>query len=331
MSNVTDRRDLLKLMGVGGVVFASSLLRGVTGCSSSSSNPSGAVPSSGGDSGTIPEPTPPPGTVRGAAEDFFFLQISDTHWGFTGPAVNPDPTVELPNTVAAINGVATKPDFVVFTGDLTHNTDDVTERKKRMTEFKQIVSALRIDTVKFMPGEHDAAADGGAAYREIFGDLRWSFDHKGIHFVAIDNVSDPSAKIGDEQLRWLRDDLASLDVEAPIVVFAHRPLWALKPEWDWTTPDGAKVIELLSAYHNVTVFFGHIHQELSHVTGNITHYAARSTMFALPTPETPGTRAPVPWDPAHPNAGLGYRTVEAATDAKDYKITEIAVPDLGDR
>ena len=47
------------------------------------------------------------------------------------------------------------------------------------------------------------------------------------------------------------------------------------------------------------------------MTGNIAHHAARSTMFALPTPETPGTRTPVPWDPANPNLGLGYRIVRS--------------------
>ena len=45
--------------------------------------------------------------------------------------MNPEPDVELLNIVAAINGVAPKPDFVVFTGDLTYNTDDVTVRKQR--------------------------------------------------------------------------------------------------------------------------------------------------------------------------------------------------------
>ena len=166
-----------------------------------------------------------------------------------------------------------------------------------------------------MPGEHDAAADGGAAYREMFGESALVLDHKGIHFVAIDNVSDPTAKVGDEQLAWLRSDLASLTVEAPIVVFCHVRL-GISSRMGLATPDAAKVIDVLSAYHNVTVFSGNIHQELHHMTGNIAHHAARSTMFALPTPETPGTRTPVPWDPANPNQGLGYRTVEAATNGR---------------
>src|SRR5581483_9374634 len=110
---------------------------GVTGCSSNSDSSA----KKGGDGG-VTEPDPPSGTPRGAAQDFFFLQISDTHWGFTGPMVNPEPTAELPAIVAAINASPAKPDFIVFTGDLTHTTDDVTERKKRMNEFKQIVSGL---------------------------------------------------------------------------------------------------------------------------------------------------------------------------------------------
>ncbi len=318
MSKPTDRRDVLKLTGIGGVVFASSLLRGTLGCSSGSG--------SGDRAKEKGEPLPPSGTPRGADQDFFFLQISDTHWGFSGAMVNPEPTLELPAVVAAINASPAQPDFIVFTGDLTHNTDDVAERKKRMSEFMQIARGLSVPTLKFMPGEHDAAADGGAAFKELVGDLRWSFDYRGIHFVAIDNVSDPMAKVGDEQLAWLADDLAALDDEAPIVLFAHRPLWDLKPEWDWATPDGAAVVELLVPYHNVTVFFGHIHQELSHMTGHIPHHSARSTMFALPTPDTPGMRQPVPWDPANPNAGLGYRSIDATTTSGDYALTELPLP-----
>lgn len=315
MSKRTDRRDLLKLTGVGGVVFASSLFPGLGGCSSDKT--AGSDAGGGG-------PMPPSGTPRGATEDFFFLQISDTHWGFSGAAVNPEPDLELPAVIAAVNASTMKPDFIVFTGDLSHNTDDVTERKQRLTEFMQLAAGLEVPMLKFMPGEHDAAADAGAAYREVVGELRWSFDHRGIHFVAIDNVSDPMAQVGEEQLAWLESDLAGLDDEAPIVLFAHRPLWDLKPEWDWATPDGAKVIDILTPYHNVTVFFGHIHQELSHMTGHIPHYSARSTMFALPTPDTQGMRQPVPWDPANPNAGLGYRSISATTTSGDYELTDLS-------
>lgn len=305
MSEVYQRRELLKLMSVGGVVFASSL-RAMWGCSSESAAPAG----------------PRPGTPRGAQRDFFFVQVSDSHWGFSDDSVNPNASVELPNAIAQINGLGQQPDFVVFTGDLTHNTDDAGVRRQRMNEFKNFAAQLTAE-VRFMPGEHDAAADGGTIYREIFGPSRYSFDHEGIHFVAIDNVSDPKAMVGDEQIQWLQADLQPLDAEAPIVVLAHRPLWDLRPDWDWATPDGQRVIDLLLPYHNVVVFFGHIHQELHHMTGHIAHHSARSIQFALPTPDTSGARHPIAWDPALPNAGLGFRSVEATPSAAQYALHEV--------
>jgi hypothetical protein len=320
MSTALDRRDLLKLIGVGGVAYASSLFPGLSGCASGGAS---SLPAKSGASGA--QAVAP----RGPTEDFFFMQLSDTHWGFSGPAVNPNAALELGQAVAAINGVPAKPDFVIFTGDLTHTTDDGDQRRNRMGEFQRIVSALDVPLVKFMPGEHDAAADAGAAYQEFFGDLHYAFDHKGIHFIALDNVSDPMAQLGAAQLAWLRADLAAHDRAAPIVVFTHRPLWDLKPEWDWATADGAKAIEILMPYENLTVFFGHIHQELHHTTGHIAHHAARSLMFALPAPETTGTRAPVPWNAAQPELGLGYRSVEAKLEPDAYALNELPLTAAG--
>ena len=52
-------------------------------------------------------------------------------WGFSGPAVNPNSALELPRAVAAIGSADVQPDFVIFTGDLTHTTDDVNERRRQ--------------------------------------------------------------------------------------------------------------------------------------------------------------------------------------------------------
>src|SRR5262249_13589494 len=146
--------------------------------------------------------------TRPPDSDFFFVQLSDTHWGYRGPA-NPDADVTLKKAVAAVNALPRKPDFIVFTGDLTHTTDDPVERRKRLREFKAIAADLEVRDVRFMPGEHDASLDNGAAFQEFFGATRYAFDHKGVHFVAIDNVSDFGARIGDEQLAWLKADLGA--------------------------------------------------------------------------------------------------------------------------
>jgi len=297
-----ERRDFLALMGIGGLVFAS----GLAGCASGASAAGVAAPPNG------------PGP---ADDDFFFLQLSDTHWGFKGPP-NPQADVTLERAVATINASGTRPDFVVFTGDLTHTTDDGAERRARLLRFKEIASALNVKTLRFLPGEHDAAPDHGDAYREVFGDLHYAFDHKGVHFVALDNVSRPGAGLGDEQLDWLVDDLQKVQAESPIVVLAHRPLFDLYPEWDWDTKDGARALEVLSRRDNVSVFYGHIHQELHRTTGKIAHHSARSLMFPLPAPGSVPKKGPLPWDAASPDQGLGWRSI--AERKRVQAIEEVA-------
>src|SRR5467141_1852303 len=275
MANEINRREFLKLTGLGsvGVVFASAL----------------------------------PGMASAAAQDdFYFVQLSDTHWGFEGPP-NPDAKGTLKKTVAAVNSLSQQPDFIVFTGDLTHTTDDPKERRQRLTQFKEIVSELKVKDVRFMPGEHDASLDRGDAYQEFFGKTHYTFDHKGVHFIALDNVSDPRALIGDEQLQWLAADLKQQPRDANIVVLTHRPLFDLYPQWDWATRDGAQAIDLLLPHKNVVVFYGHIHQEHHHMTGHIAHHAAKGLMFALPVAGSQANRTPLPWNPAEPYQGLGFR------------------------
>ena len=287
------RRDFLRLAGAGaGAVFASGL----------------------------------PGWAAARDTDFFFVQLSDTHWGFQG-AANPDARGTLPRAVAAVNALPRQPDFIMFTGDLTHTTDDPAERRQRMREFQTAIASLRAGKVYLMPGEHDASLDQGEAYRELFGPTHYTFDHKGLHAIVLDNVSDPGGQVGEAQRQWLADDLARQPRDARIVVFTHRPLFNLYPQWDWATRDGDKVVELLLPYPNVTVFYGHIHQEHHHLTGHIEHHAARSLMFPLPAAGSQPRREPVPWDAAHPYRGLGWREVTVMPQPAAYRLAERPVTD----
>ncbi|MYM98392.1 metallophosphoesterase family protein [Duganella vulcania] len=254
-------------------------------------------------------------------EDFYFVQLSDSHWGYKGPA-NPEAQNTLRQAVESVNALAVPPDFIVFTGDLTHTTDDAAERRRRMGEFKQIVGGLKVKDVHFLAGEHDASLDNGAAFHEFFGPSNYSFDHKGVHFIAIDNVSDPGARIGEAQLAWLKADLDKQAKDARIVVLTHRPLFDLAPKWDWATRDGEQAMALLMPYSNVTVFYGHIHQENHHMSGHIAHHAAKSLIFPLPAPGSQDKRTPLPWDPSAPGKGLGFREVEAESKPVAYQITE---------
>lgn len=291
-----NRREFLIELGFG-VVYAS----GLYACGG------------GGASGPAPTSAPTTTGATPAREDFYFVQISDTHWGFTG-APNPEADVTLRHAVDRINALLPPPDFVVLTGDITQTTDEAAERRRRMNEAKSILSGLKVKDVRFLPGEHDAAPDAGEAFREVFGETHYSFDHKGIHFVALDNVSDPGSIVGDAQRAWLKSDLASVPRDRPVVVFAHRPLFPLFPAWDWDTKDGDEVLKILSERDNVTVFYGHIHQEHHHETGRIAHHAARSLIFPLPAPGSVPKKAPLPWDASAKDHGLGFREVDSHAD-----------------
>jgi 3',5'-cyclic AMP phosphodiesterase CpdA len=290
-----SRREFIQLAGLGGAVL-------VSGCASTMGAGSAA-----------------------SATDFYFVQLSDCHWGFDDPAVNPDAQGTLKKAVAAVNGLSLPPDFIMFTGDLTHTTDDPRERRRRMAEFRDVVAALKVKNVRFMPGEHDASLDNGKAFKEFFGETHYTFDHKGVHFIVIDNVSDPTAAIGDEQLQWLAADLDKQPRDSRIVVFTHRPLFDLYPQWDWATRDGARAVALLQSRDNVTVFYGHIHQENHFMTGNIAHHSAKGLMFALPVARSQPKRTPIPWDASAPYKGLGFRDVEAEVLPMKYGITELPV------
>ncbi len=291
-----DRRDFLKLAGIGTVVFSSGIgkLRNFANASS-------------------------------GEDDFFFLQLSDTHWGFNNPAVNPDFAGTLKKAVEAVNNLKMKPDFVVFTGDLSHVTDDDNERRKRLSEFRDIVSRLKLKNIRFMPGEHDAGLDEGKAYKEFFGETHYTFDHKGVHFIVLDNVSDPTSSIGDAQLEWLSADLKKQKKDSRIVVFTHRPLYDLYPDWDWYTRDGAKAIDLLTPYSNVVVFHGHIHEELHNKINHITYHAAKGLMWAFPPPGSVPKKAPIPWNPKQPYKGIGFRSVKVKAKEATPAITEFSV------
>src|SRR5215510_12216440 len=295
-----DRRDFMKLAGLGGAVFASGL-----GFNAFGGNV--AMEKLGGQ--------------KSPSEDFYFVQLSDTHWGFDGPKVNPDAQGTLKKAVAAVNSLDQQPDFVVFTGDLTHTTDDPKARRARMAEFKEIVSQLKVKNLRFMPGEHDASLDRGEAYQEFFGDTHYTFDHKGVHFITLDNVSDPEAVIGEAQLAWLQADLQQHQPDTPIVVLTYRPLFDLYPQWDWATRDAASVINTLMPYKNVAVFYGHIHQERHHMTGHIAHHAAKSLIFPQAAPgNAPRRPPPPPFDASL--APLGTRDVMVC---KTVTFTEIPV------
>jgi 3',5'-cyclic AMP phosphodiesterase CpdA len=215
-----------------------------------------------------------------------FVQISDTHIGFKADA-NPDVAGTVRETVDLVNAMRDRPAFIMHTGDITHLS-----KPEQFDHAAQLLSGLKVTELHTVPGEHDVIDGPGAEYFQRFGkasDNRgyYSFDHDGVHFVALVNVMNFKAnglgELGGDQLAWLEADLKRRAASTPIVVFAHMPLWTIYEPWGWGTGDADQAMSYLKRFGSVTVLNGHIHQIVQKVEGNITFHTARSMAYPQPT------------------------------------------------
>jgi len=255
----------------------------------------------------------PAAAAETRAESFRFAQISDTHIGFKGQA-NGDPTASLREVVERINALQPAPAFVLHTGDLTHG-----QKAGAFDTIAEILKGLKTERVFYLPGEHDVFLDGGKEYLERYGKgtvggRGWqSFDYKGTHFVGLVNVlkykGEGMGALGQDQLEWLEKDVAPLSTSTPIVIFSHVPLWAVYPQWGWTTEDAERALGYVRRFGSVTVLNGHIHQVVKKVEGQVAFHTAMSTAFPQPAPGSAPSPGPMKIPEAEARRMIGLTDV----------------------
>ena len=266
--------------------------------------------------------------ASGIAKDasFSFVQISDSHIGFH-KAPNMDVAATLHQSLALINAQGSRPAFVLHTGDLTHLS-----KPEEFDTLSGLMQDAHVGRTFYVPGEHDVIGDNGAEFFRRFGERQqaggwYSFDQGGVHFVGLINVLNLRAgglgSLGADQLAWLKNDLAGLSPDTPLVVFAHMPLWPLYPSWGWGTDDSAEALSYLRRFGSVSVLNGHIHQIQQKVEGTITFYTARSTAYPQPPPGVgpgPGPLQSVTADALH--RYLGIRDVRHVRGVDALAVTD---------
>lgn len=265
------------------------------------------------------------GSAHAATHGLTFVQISDTHIGFSKPA-NPDTSATLRQVIAQIKALPRQPDFIVHTGDITHLST-----AQQFDDAHQLLQELRVP-IHYIPGEHDTQDEGqGREYLSRFGrgtrgDGWYSFDSNGVHFIALVNVKNLApgglGALGQDQIAWLRDDLRHLRSSTPIVVLAHMPMWSLYPEWGWGTDDAAAALEPLQRFGSVTVLNGHIHQIQQHVEGHITFHTARPTSYPQPAPGAAPSPGPMVVPPEQLPRMLGTRKVTVVPGRHELAVTD---------
>ncbi len=259
------------------------------------------------------------------AEDFQFVQISDSHIGFSKEANN-NVIGTLQEAIAKINAQPQKPAFLLHTGDLTHFS-----KPSEFDTLDQILKSGVSAEVFRVPGEHDVLNDNGAQFLQRYGaktqGAGWhSFDYKGVHFIGLVNVVNLKAgglgSLGDAQLEWLEKDVARLGSSTPIVVFAHIPLWSVYPEWGWGTDDSERALAYLKKFGSVTVLNGHIHQLMQKVEGHVTFHTAMSTAFPQPAPGSAPSPGPMKVEADRLRTLLGLTTVSFEATARQLAIAD---------
>ena len=258
-----------------------------------------------------------------------FLQISDTHIGFSKEA-NPDVMGTLIKTIALVNAMPEKPALAIHTGDITHLS-----KASEFDTAAQLLSQLNVTELHTTPGEHDVADASVTEYFERYGKASqnrgyYSFDHHGVHFVSLINVLNFKANglgnLGQDQLEWLEKDLHGRSASTPIVVFAHMPLWTIYAPWGWGTADADQAMSYLARFGSVTVLNGHIHQIVQRVEGNITFHTARSTAYPQPSPGVGPGPGPlkVPSDDLPKMLGVSNLTLKRHPNALSVTDTTLA-------
>ena len=257
-----------------------------------------------------------------------FVQISDTHIGFNKEA-NPDVNGTLKQSIEIVNGMPEQPGLIIHTGDITHLS--------KPAEFdlaQQIFSGLHTSEMHTVPGEHDTTDAAVTEYFNRFGKASdnkgyYSFDHAGVHFVALVNVLQfkPGGlgTLGTDQLAWVANDLKGRSASTPIVVFAHMPLWTIYEPWGWGTGDAPQLMEQLRRFGSVTVLNGHIHQIVQKVEGNVTFHTARSTAYPQPLAGVGPGPSPLKVPPDQLTRMLGVTSVSVVKHPHSLALTDATI------
>jgi hypothetical protein len=165
--------------------------------------------------------------------------------------------------------------FSITVGDIVFDNLDLYDRHKEM------IGLIGIPHWN-LPGNHDMNYESPNAiyahetYKKHYGPTYYSFNYGNAHIVALNNVeyvgagqrgpgtSDYRGFISNEQILWLKQDLATVPTDKLIVIATHIPLVAEasdgSPDSRITGPNTEnfyELLELLRPFNNIYGIAGH--------------------------------------------------------------------------
>lgn len=245
-----------------------------------------------------------------AADTFTFAWITDAHiQQIKGTKFVSNWDNGFKRAVSELANTNPKPDFCYYGGDMAQQG-----RGAEIDHGMEMYSKAGVP-MKAIIGEHDYYLDMGVAARKIYGIPadNYSFDHKGVHFVALNTIragdewegkwaSDPQGRmhmmerldnpkgspfrLGAEGVAWLKGDLGKVGKDTPVIVFSHSPIQKIFAGWNFWTEDAEEIQALLQPFKRSTVLYNHVHQPQANQIGNIAFLSNFSTAWPWPYPGT---------------------------------------------
>jgi 3',5'-cyclic AMP phosphodiesterase CpdA len=209
----------------------------------------------------------------GAGDGFYFVQISDTHFG------DRDHLARTRKLVDQINGLPYDIACVVHTGDIfADNVTDAAVRQEGLDLLRRLKAPLHL-----LPGNHDILEANLESslrdYTREVGPLIHRAEYKGVVFVFA--YTEPAAKgfeISGYDARTAIEAALKDAAGKPVLLFHHRPAvddyyeFALHPGWDATARLALEL--LLHAYRVRAVVTGHFHRDELHWLDDIPIFSA---------------------------------------------------------
>jgi len=254
-----------------------------------------------------------------------FFGWSDQHVQTDGDGAHLIPAIDamnkLPQTPypASIGGKVAEPNFVFGLGDIT----EWPTRAARDTYDKLITERLKFPCYD-VAGNHDS---GGLSPSDTIhnwlikrhGALSYTFDKKGVHFVALyskydESLNSPAQPISEDALEYLRSKLSKVPEGTPVVVATHLCLDSI------TNKD--ELVDALGEANVILVLGGHYHK------AKVNKYRGINfVQLPSPAPNSPGEITAIRIDSERLVAiPFDYEKGKWSTDSKKILDTKIQGP-----
>jgi hypothetical protein len=173
-----------------------------------------------------------------------------------------------------------RPTFVMSVGDLIEGySTDPEELEGQWKEFLGFIDKMEMRFF-FVAGNHDVSnPPAHDLWRKKFGAEWYSFDYKGVHFMALSS-EDTKDQIGPEQLAWIREDLKKHADARWTLLFFHKPLWTISERAKTAgNPDLTNWTQVEAALgdRRYTVFAGHVHHYVQYDRRGMKYYHLATT------------------------------------------------------